>query len=149
MIRTRLTNPVPGMDQTPPDGELDPKNPVVVTPLVAYLVSEGWPLTGQVLSARGSSIAINHGWSRGAQINKDKELWTVPELVAALTALPLEDPFGRLATALGGALCIHGRDSFEAMVNAEAAFQRPAVSGRRAWVMGGLVGGSTAGAGAV
>jgi hypothetical protein len=33
--------------------------------------------------------------------------------------LPLEDPFDRLTTALGGALGIHGRDEFETMVNAE------------------------------
>ncbi|WP_410579141.1 SDR family NAD(P)-dependent oxidoreductase [Amycolatopsis sp. lyj-108] len=119
MVRTRLTNPVPGMDRTPPEGELDPKDPVVVAPLVAYLVSEGCPLTGQVLSVRGGSIAVNHGWTRGEQINKDSELWTVPELAENLTALPLEDPFDRLAIAVGGALGIDGRDAFEAMVNAE------------------------------
>jgi NAD(P)-dependent dehydrogenase (short-subunit alcohol dehydrogenase family) len=119
MVRTRLTNPVPGMDQTPPDGEPDPKDPRWVAPLVAYLVSEACSLTGQVLSVRGGSIAVNHGWSRGAQVNKDKALWTVPELAAELTALPLEDPFDRLATALGSALGIQGRDKFEAMVNAE------------------------------
>jgi hypothetical protein len=90
-----------------------------VAPLVAYLVSEACSLTGQVLSVRGGSIAVNHGWSRGAQVNKDKALWTVPELAAELTALPLEDPFDRLATALGSALGIQGRDKFEAMVNAE------------------------------
>lgn len=119
MVRTRLTNPVPGMDRTPPEGELDPKDPAVVAPLVAYLVSEGCPLTGQVLSVRGGSIAVNHGWTRGEQINKDSELWTVPELAENLTALPLEDPFDRLAIAVGGALGIDGRDAFEAMVNAE------------------------------
>jgi NAD(P)-dependent dehydrogenase (short-subunit alcohol dehydrogenase family) len=119
MVRTRLTIPVPGMDQTPPDGKLDPKDPAVVAPLVAYLVSEGCPLTGQVLSVRGGSIAVNHGWARGAQINKEDELWTVPELAEHLTALPLEDPFDRLATALGDALGIRGRADLEAMINAE------------------------------
>lgn len=119
MVRTRLTSPVPGMDQTPQDGELDPKDPVMVAPLVAYLVSEGCPLTGQVLSVRGGSITVNHGWSPGAQVNKDRELWTVPELAENLTALALEDPFDRLATALGGALGSRGREEFEAMVNAE------------------------------
>ncbi|WP_433272820.1 SDR family NAD(P)-dependent oxidoreductase [Actinosynnema sp. CS-041913] len=119
MVRTRLTNPVPGMDRTPPAGELDPKDPAVVAPLVAYLVSEGCPLTGQVLSVRGGSIAVNHGWSRGAQVDKDGALWTLPELADSLAALPLEDPFDRLATALGGALGTEGRDQLEAMVNAE------------------------------
>ncbi|MBN6041172.1 SDR family NAD(P)-dependent oxidoreductase [Amycolatopsis sp. 195334CR] len=119
MVRTRLTNPVPGMDQAPPDGQLDPKDPAVVAPLVAYLVSEGCPLTGQVLSVRGGSIAVNHGWARGAQVTKDGALWTVAELAESLAAQPLEDPFDRLATALGGALGVQGRDAFEAMVNAE------------------------------
>lgn len=119
MVRSRLTNSVPGMDQRPSDGQLDPKDPIVVAPLVAYLVSEGCPLTGQVLSVRGGSITVNHGWTRGAQINKDAGLWTVPELAENLTALPLEDPFDRLASALGGALGGQGRDDFEAMVNAE------------------------------
>ncbi|QBS45057.1 SDR family NAD(P)-dependent oxidoreductase [Nocardia sp. CS682] len=119
MVRTRLTNSVPGMDQTLTDGEPDPRDPAVVAPLVAYLVSEGCPLTGQVLSVRGGSIAVNHGWSRGAQINKDGALWTVPELAENLAELPLEDPFDRLAIALGGALGVHGRDEFEKMVNAE------------------------------
>ncbi|WP_207921566.1 SDR family NAD(P)-dependent oxidoreductase [Micromonospora sp. KC721] len=99
MVRTRLTMPVPGMDRTPPDGELDPRDLIVMAPLVAYLVSAGCPLTGQVLSVRGGSIAVNHGWSRGAQITKDETLWTVAELAKELAALPLEDPFDRLATA--------------------------------------------------
>jgi NAD(P)-dependent dehydrogenase (short-subunit alcohol dehydrogenase family) len=119
MVRTRLTSPVPGMDQTPPDGELDPRDPVVVAPLVAYLVSAGCPLTGQVLSVRGGSIRVNHGWSPGAQVTKDGELWTVPELAENLATLALEDPFDRLATALGSAMGIQGREQFEAMVDAE------------------------------
>lgn len=119
MVRTRLTTPVPGMDQAPPEGAPDPKDPAVVAPLVAYLVSEGCPLTGQVLSVRGGSIAVNHGWTRGAHVGQDSRLWTITELAESLPALPLEDPFDRLATALGGALGIQGRDAFEAMVNAE------------------------------
>ncbi len=119
MVRTRLTTAVPGMDRTAPEGHPDPKDPAVVAPLVAYLVSEGCPVTGQVLSVRGGSIAVNHGWTQGARIDKDGELWTLPELAENLAALPLEEPFDRLATALGGALGSQGRAEFEAMVNAE------------------------------
>ncbi|MFI9405179.1 SDR family NAD(P)-dependent oxidoreductase [Nocardia sp. NPDC052316] len=118
MIRTRLTDPVPGMDETPPPGDLDPKDPITVAPLVAYLVGRDCPLTGQVLSVRGGTIAVNHSWFRGAQIHKQHELWTVRELAARLEALALEDPFDRLTTALGGALGIAGRDQLEAMMNA-------------------------------
>lgn len=119
MVRTRLTTSVPSMDQTPPEGQLDPKDPSVVAPVVAYLVSEGCPLTGQVLSIRGGSIAVNHGWTQGAQIAKEAELWTVPELAVNLTALPLEDPFDRLASALGNALGSQGGGELEAIINAE------------------------------
>ncbi|MBU8833285.1 SDR family NAD(P)-dependent oxidoreductase [Mycolicibacterium goodii] len=119
MVRTRLTNSVPSMDQTPAEGELDPKDPIVVAPVVAYLLNEQCPLTGQVLSVRGGRIAINHGWTLGAQITKDESLWTVSELAENLTALPLADPFDRLASTLGDAFGSVGRDEFEAMVNAE------------------------------
>ncbi|NEW43776.1 SDR family NAD(P)-dependent oxidoreductase [Nocardia cyriacigeorgica] len=118
MIRTRLTEQVPGMTETPSDG-LDPTDPVMVAPLVAYLVGSSCPLTGQVLSVRGGSIALNHGWSRGARIEKTDDLWTMAELAAHLEQLPLEDPFDRLATAIGGALGASGRDQFEALVNVQ------------------------------
>ncbi|WKG01936.1 SDR family NAD(P)-dependent oxidoreductase [Mycolicibacterium sp. HK-90] len=119
MVRTRLTNSVPGMDQTPSVGQPDPKDPMVVAPVVAYLSSEGCPLTGQVLSVRGGAIAVNQGWTRGAQVDKQAGLWTVPELAKNLATLPLEDPFDRLASALGDALGSRGREELEAMVNAE------------------------------
>ncbi|GAB7046969.1 SDR family NAD(P)-dependent oxidoreductase [Catenuloplanes indicus] len=119
MVRTRLTSSVPGMRQAPPDAEPDLQDPRRVAPLVAYLVSEACPLTGQVLSVRGGAIAVNQGWARGAEVNKDGNLWTIPELAAELTALPLDDPFERLTAALDGALGVQGRDRLEAMINAE------------------------------
>ncbi|MBF6319528.1 SDR family NAD(P)-dependent oxidoreductase [Nocardia cyriacigeorgica] len=118
MIRTRLTEQVPGMNQTR-SGGFDPTDPMVVAPLVAYLVGSSCPLTGQVLSVRGGSIAVNHGWSRGARIEKTSSPWTMAELGAELEQLPLEDPFDRLATAIGGALGVSGREQFEALVNAQ------------------------------
>ncbi|MEU4345732.1 SDR family NAD(P)-dependent oxidoreductase [Nocardia sp. NPDC023852] len=119
MVRTRLTEQVPGMDRTLPPDRLDPKDPITVAPLVAYLLDEACPLTGQVLSVRGGSIAVNHGWTRGGQIDKDDELWTVPELAQSFTTLTVEDPFDRLATALGGALGVQGRDQLEALIDGE------------------------------
>lgn len=118
LVRTRLTRGVPGLDRPAADGVLDPRDPLVVAPLVAYLVSAGCPLTGQVLSVRGSSIAVHHGWSRGDEVHKDGELWTVPELAADLPALDLPDPFDALAVALDGALGATGRAELEAMIAA-------------------------------
>ncbi|GGL31136.1 SDR family NAD(P)-dependent oxidoreductase [Nocardia jinanensis] len=118
MVRTRLTESVPTMDEVPLADAFDPKDPATLAPVVAYLVGADCPLTGQVLSVRGGSIAVNHGWQRGEQVDKDA-LWTIPELAAALEALPLEDPFDRLAAALGGALGTAGRDQLEALVAAQ------------------------------
>lgn len=118
MVRTRLTESVPTMDEVPPAETFDPKDPVTLAPVLAYLVAADCPLTGQVLSVRGGSVAVNHGWHRGEQVDKDG-LWTVPELAAALEVLPLEDPFERLATALGGALGVTGRAQLEALVAAQ------------------------------
>ncbi|RKT89168.1 NAD(P)-dependent dehydrogenase, short-chain alcohol dehydrogenase family [Saccharopolyspora antimicrobica] len=117
MVRTRLTTEVPGMQQTPEAG-LDPKDPITVAPLVAHLVHPDCTLSGQVLSVRGGSIAVNHGWSRGDRIDKEGELWTTGELAEGLARLNLEDPFDRLATAIGGALGVEGREQFEELVNA-------------------------------
>lgn len=116
MVRTRLTLPVPGMDQVPDGGRFDPRDPGVVAPLVAYLLSPGCPLTGQVLSVRGGSITVDRGWSHGTGVERDGP-WTVPELADRLGALDVEDPFDRLAAALGGALGAGGRDELVAMVN--------------------------------
>ncbi|MGW3278357.1 SDR family NAD(P)-dependent oxidoreductase [Nocardia rhamnosiphila] len=118
MVRTRLTESVPTMAETAAPDTFDPKNPMVIAPVVGYLVAGDCPLTGQILSVRGGSVAVNHGWSRGEQVDRDS-LWTIPELAAALTALPLEDPFERLADALGGALGTAGRAQLEALVAAQ------------------------------
>ncbi|MGW5053691.1 SDR family NAD(P)-dependent oxidoreductase [Actinokineospora sp. NPDC004072] len=119
MVRTRLTAPVPGMDRAAPEGELDPKDPAVVAPLVTYLVSPGCPLTGQVLSVRGGTITLNRGWSAGPGITKDGALWTVPELAERLAELPAADPFDHLHAALGDALGAPGRAALESMINAQ------------------------------
>ncbi|MGW5382304.1 SDR family NAD(P)-dependent oxidoreductase [Nocardia sp. NPDC003963] len=118
MVRTRLTESVPTMAENPGPDAFDPKDPIVLAPVVGYLVGPGCPLTGQVLSVRGGSVAVNHGWRRGEQVDRDA-LWTIPELAAALEGLPLEDPFERLAEALGGALGTAGRAELEALVAAQ------------------------------
>ncbi|WP_283136045.1 Tn3 family transposase [Rhizohabitans arisaemae] len=51
--------------------------------------------------SRGGSVAVNHGWSRGAHVRKDG-LWTVDELADQPKDLPMDDPFNKLSDALGG-----------------------------------------------
>ncbi|NRQ40677.1 SDR family NAD(P)-dependent oxidoreductase [Nonomuraea sp. NN258] len=117
MARTRLTLGVPGIAEPPATGGFDPQHPATSAPIAAYLAGASCPLTGQVLSVRGGSVAINHGWTRGASIRKDGP-WTVPELVAQLGELPMDDPFDKLAEALGGALGAGGRERIQQMIDA-------------------------------
>lgn len=117
MARTRLTIQVPGMREEPPAGRFDPLHPSTSAPVAAYLATAACPLTGQVLSIRGGSVTVDHGWSRGAHIHKDG-LWTVDELAERMRELPVDDPFEKLADALGGALGPTGRTQLQQMVNA-------------------------------
>ncbi|GII92966.1 SDR family NAD(P)-dependent oxidoreductase [Sinosporangium siamense] len=115
MVRTRLTAGVPGIQESQP-GAFDPQHPATTAPIAAYLVSADCPLTGQVLSIRGGSVAVNHGWTRGAQAEKDG-MWEVAELARDLPGLPMDDPFDKLVAALGGAFGITDRDTVLRMVD--------------------------------
>lgn len=117
MVRTRLTLGVPGMDDAP-DGP-DPKDPAVVAPLVSYLVGPDCAFTGQVLSVRGGAVTPVRGWELGEGIEPEGTAWTQAELAARLGALPLQDPFERLAASLGAALGTQGRQDIEAMISAQ------------------------------
>ncbi|GAA1680531.1 SDR family oxidoreductase [Glycomyces endophyticus] len=118
MVRTRLTHGVPGMDEAPADGP-DPKDPAMVAPLVSYLAGPDCAFTGQVLSIRGTTVLASNGWSLGEHVTKEGGPWTAAELGDALAGLPLEDPFDKLAAALGAALGTQGREAIEAMIAAE------------------------------
>ncbi|MGW6497713.1 SDR family NAD(P)-dependent oxidoreductase [Nonomuraea angiospora] len=116
MARTRLTLGVPGLSQEPPATRFDPLHPAASAPVAAYLASAACPLTGQVLSVRGGTVAVNHGWSVGGHIRKDG-LWSVEELADKVKELPMDDPFDKLAQALSGALGTTGRAELEEMIN--------------------------------
>ncbi|GLW12595.1 putative short-chain dehydrogenase/reductase [Microtetraspora sp. NBRC 13810] len=103
-IRTRLTAGVPGMPAVPADGGFDPAHPAACAPVAAYLASDGCPLTGQVISVRGTAVTVNRRWSPVARIAKEGAPWEVAELAGELERLPLEDPFEILAASFGAAL---------------------------------------------
>ncbi|MER5426209.1 SDR family NAD(P)-dependent oxidoreductase [Streptosporangium roseum] len=117
MARTRLTLGVPGMSQEPPASRFDPLHPAASAPVAAYLASSACPLTGQVLSVRGSTVAVNQGWSLGGHISQDGP-WSVEELAEKVKELPTDDPFDKLAQALSGALGTTGRAELQEMINA-------------------------------
>ncbi|GGO71917.1 SDR family NAD(P)-dependent oxidoreductase [Nonomuraea cavernae] len=116
MARTRLTLGVPGMSQEPPATGFDPLHPAACAPVAAYLAGPACPLTGQVLSVRGGTVAVNQGWSLGGHIHKDGP-WSVAELAAKVKELPMDDPFDKLAQALSGALGTTGRAELQEMIN--------------------------------
>lgn len=132
MIRTRLTESVPGMP-APVAGGFDPTGPEVTAPLTAYLASATCPLTGQVLSVRGGTVAVNLPWSLGPHVERHDRPWTVGELAEALAALDVRDPFSTLAStldsALGTELAGAGRSAVQAMIDAELTRARDAHRG--------------------
>jgi NAD(P)-dependent dehydrogenase (short-subunit alcohol dehydrogenase family) len=88
VARTRMTENVPGIAEmvaVPADGSFDVYHPGNVSPLVAWLLTEGCPANGQVFYAKGGEIRQFVPWSYGWQIDKGAR-WTVDELDQELTA---------------------------------------------------------------
>ncbi|MFD4675021.1 SDR family NAD(P)-dependent oxidoreductase [Lentzea sp. NPDC058450] len=111
MVRTRLTAGVPAGERM--------TGPEVVAPVVTYLAGDGCPLTGQVLSVRGGSVAVNQGWSLGPRVGDESDVWSVEALAVAMDDVDVVDPFDALTAALGGALGLSRREDVEAVVNAQ------------------------------
>jgi NAD(P)-dependent dehydrogenase (short-subunit alcohol dehydrogenase family) len=87
--RTRLTVDVPMIGElmrAPEDPDApDPFNPRHVSPLVAWLISEDCPLTGQLFAVQGGSIQRLAGWTVGDGITTDGD-WTIDNIAAQLGA---------------------------------------------------------------
>jgi NAD(P)-dependent dehydrogenase (short-subunit alcohol dehydrogenase family) len=87
--RTRLTIDVPMIGElvkAPADPEaFDAFHPKHVSPLVAWLVSEDCPVTGQMFAVQGGSIQRMAGWTVGDRITTDGD-WTIDNIAAQLGA---------------------------------------------------------------
>jgi NAD(P)-dependent dehydrogenase (short-subunit alcohol dehydrogenase family) len=87
--RTRLTVDVPMIGElvkAPEDpNAFDAFHPKHVSPLVAWLVSEDCPLTGQMFAVQGGSIQKMNGWTVGDGITTDGD-WTIDNIAAQLGA---------------------------------------------------------------
>jgi NAD(P)-dependent dehydrogenase (short-subunit alcohol dehydrogenase family) len=81
--RTRMTEATPGLGdvvQPPTDpGEFDIWDPANISPLVAYLATEGCPATGRVFFVQGGKIQNFQNWTMTEKIDKPGR-WTVAEL---------------------------------------------------------------------
>ena len=89
--RTRLTLATPGLEDImkPKEGSFDQWDPANISPLVAYLASEGCAFTGETFLVQGGNVTMIESWKRGASVDRDAK-WTVGELTAALA--PLANP---------------------------------------------------------
>jgi NAD(P)-dependent dehydrogenase (short-subunit alcohol dehydrogenase family) len=105
MIRTRTSSDVvPGISDTPPKGAFDPRDPIRMAPVAAYLATAGCPMTGQFLAVRGGAITLLRNWSRDGYVQRDDRPWAVDELASALEALPRPDVMADLTSDLEQAL---------------------------------------------
>ncbi|MEZ5279213.1 MAG: SDR family oxidoreductase [Acidimicrobiales bacterium] len=87
IARTRLTLQTPGLGEVvaPPEdpAEFDLYDPANVSPLVAYLATEGCPFTGGVFHVGGNEVGLYGGWSLSDdEIIATDGRWTVDGLAA-------------------------------------------------------------------
>jgi NAD(P)-dependent dehydrogenase (short-subunit alcohol dehydrogenase family) len=88
--RTRMTEQTPGLSdivQAPRDAAVfDSWDPANVSPLVAYLSTEGCPATGKVYFVQGGQIRLFKPWTMTDTLEKD-DRWTVAELQTEMQRL--------------------------------------------------------------
>ena len=88
--RTRLTEATPGLGEVvqPPSepGRFDIWDPANVSPLVAYLATEGCPAHGKVFFVQGGQVRLFQGWTMTETIDK-ADRWTVAELETEMKKL--------------------------------------------------------------
>ena len=89
--RTRLTLATPGLGdvvQPPADpGKFDIWDPANVSPFVAWLATEGCPVTGKVFFVQGGKIQLVQPWTLTDSIERE-ERWTVADLEVEMKRLP-------------------------------------------------------------
>jgi NAD(P)-dependent dehydrogenase (short-subunit alcohol dehydrogenase family) len=90
VARTRMTEEVAGLAdrvRAPEDpAEFDAFHPANVSPVVAWLATEGCTATGRVFYVRGGEVRVMEGWRFGHTVERD-DRWTVSGLEAALGSL--------------------------------------------------------------
>ncbi len=88
--RTRMTEGTPGLSDIvgkPSDpGTFDVWDPANVSPLVAYLSTEGCPANGRVFFVQGGTIRTFQNWTMTDTLERQYR-WTVGDLEAEMVAL--------------------------------------------------------------
>ena len=75
------------LSSEPEPGTFDAGDPANVSPLVAYLATEGCPLHGQVFFVWGGRVQLMQPWSMHDHIDADGR-WTIAGLREAFAAEP-------------------------------------------------------------
>ena len=95
MARTRLTSSVPRIADVvapPADArQFDRWHPANASPLVAYLATEGCPVTGRVFFVHGGRVQALEPWDFGQSLDQPGR-WTVEELERRMPELCPELP---------------------------------------------------------
>jgi NAD(P)-dependent dehydrogenase (short-subunit alcohol dehydrogenase family) len=83
--RTRMTVNTFGNERLAgKPGEFDVNDPDNVSPWVVYLCTDhAADITGQVFVVGGDQVQLMEGWHRVGRIRKDRDRWTVAELIEA------------------------------------------------------------------
>ncbi len=79
--RTRLTEATPGLGEmvAPPTEGFDVWDPGNVSPLVAYLATEGCEITGRTFFVQGGTVRVMEPWKMGERLERD-DRWTIEDL---------------------------------------------------------------------
>jgi NAD(P)-dependent dehydrogenase (short-subunit alcohol dehydrogenase family) len=79
--RTRLTEATPGLGEmvAPPAEGFDVWDPANVSPLVAYLATEGCEVTGRTFFVQGGTVRVMEPWRMGERLERP-DRWTIDEL---------------------------------------------------------------------
>jgi NAD(P)-dependent dehydrogenase (short-subunit alcohol dehydrogenase family) len=87
--RTRMTENTPGLSdvvKAPDSGEFDIWDPANISPLVAYLATEGCPATGKVFFVQGGTVRLFEPWKMTDTIDQ-ADRWTVAQLESEMAKL--------------------------------------------------------------
>ena len=86
--RTRLTEATPGLGDVvkAPEEGFDAWYPANVAPFVAYLATEGCPLTGETFLVQGGVVQRVQSWELAQKIDKG-DRWTVADLATEAAKL--------------------------------------------------------------
>lgn len=89
--RTQTTLATPGLGErlAVKEGEFDPYHPGNISPLVAYLATEGCPMSGHMFRVVGDFIGVYEGWHLVDSFENGKR-WAVSEVAETLAKVPPE-----------------------------------------------------------